>query len=228
VTITDDMIGIVHTYYPRGMVRDDPRYKKSAEYGRLVAARRQAGKDNEAWRTLLRRLSEQFPATSVLNDSLHLPTGSLDAAYSGKVFLSPSLTVGFLVSFLAPYYVLYSARVVEDLEERPTTGGRARVIFAGRTCYVVPAWVAKLATLFLGATASPLADDAPPKRTVVSFEFTPEEQACAAWLTQEIEAIWGFERMPPEVGKVIVPDVATDNRSLGEATLYDCLFAEFV
>lgn len=227
MTIVDDMIGIVHTYYPRGMARDDPGYEESAEHRRLVAARRQAGKENEAWRTLLRRLGEQFPATSVLDDSLHLSTGSLDAAYSGNVFLSPSLTVGFLVSFLVPYYVLYSARVVEDRQVRPPAGGPTRVIFAGSTCYVLPAWAAKLATLFLGATASPLADDAPPKQTVVAFEFSSEEQSCAALLTQEIEAIWGFERMPPAVGKIIVPDVATDNRGLGEATLYDCLFAEF-
>ena len=130
------------------------------------------------------------------------------------------------MSFLVPYYVLYSARVVEDPEARAAPRGRTRVIFAGDTCYILPAWAAKLAVLLLRAKESPPVDDAPPKRTVVQFDFSPEEQSYAAWITGEIEATWGFERMPPEVGKVIVPDVATDRRGLGEATLYDCLFSD--
>jgi hypothetical protein len=32
--------------------------------------------------------------------------------------------------------------------------------------------------------------------------------------------------MPPEVGNLIVPDVATSNHGLGDARLYDCLFSD--
>jgi hypothetical protein len=65
-----------------------------------------------------------------------------------------------------------------------------------------------------------------PRRRDVSFDFSADEQSYAACIAQEIEATWGYERMPPEVGRVIVPDVATDHRILGEATLNDCLFSD--
>jgi hypothetical protein len=32
--------------------------------------------------------------------------------------------------------------------------------------------------------------------------------------------------MPPEVGKIIVPDVATNLRLMGQATIYDCLLGD--
>ena len=222
----DEMIGVVHTYYPRGMARNASGYASSEEHRRLVDARRKAGAENGLWRAFLRRLGEQFPEASVLNASLHLPTGNFDAAYSGKIVLSSTLTLGFLVSFLMPYYVLHSARVVEDLQARPVSLGRTRAVFKGNTCYLLPTWAAKLATLFLGAKEAPLTDDSPPQRIDVRFDFSPEEQPYATWISGEIGTTWGFERMPPEVGRTIVPDVATDLCLLGEATLYDCLFAD--
>ena len=33
-----------------------------------------------------------------------------------------------------------------------------------------------------------------------------------------------LEFMPEDIGRVIVPGVAMDNKEPGEATLYDCLF----
>jgi len=58
------------------------------------------------------------------------------------------------------------------------------------------------------------------------ISFSHDEQPYAAWIIHDIEATWGYERMPPEIGKMIVPDVATNRRNLGEATLYDCLLSD--
>jgi hypothetical protein len=65
------------------------------------------------------------------------------------------------------------------------------------------------------------------QRTNISLDLSPDEHPYAAWIAQDIEATWpGYERLPPEVGKVIVPDVSIDARGLGEATLYDYLFSD--
>ena len=42
----------------------------------------------------------------------------------------------------------------------------------------------------------------------------------------DIEAIFGYERMPPDIGAVLVPDVTTALRLGGEARVFDCLFTD--
>src|SRR5262245_11644118 len=115
----DELIGIAHRYYPRGVSGDDPRYQETEEVQRLVVARRRAGADNERWRAMLRRLGELFSTSTIQDGSAHLPTGALGASYSGDIYLPNAPgehdhTVGFQVSFLAPYYIVYSSRVVDD------------------------------------------------------------------------------------------------------------------
>lgn len=45
-------------------------------------------------------------------------------------------------------------------------------------------------------------------------------------LAREIEATYrGYQPIPPEIGTVVVPDVALDDRALGRATVYDCLLS---
>ena len=172
---------------------------------------------------MLRRLKHQFPSNIVQNLSLHLPTGAHDAAYAGQIYLPTSPgenyhMISFMVSFLVPYYVVYSSRVVEDPEKKEEPIARV-----SRFQITIP-WDEEA-----DAPGSPRVEDwQRPKltRRIVSFDFSPEEQTYAAWITRDIEATWGYERMPPEVGKVIVPDVATNLHGFGEATLYDCLFAD--
>ena len=60
----------------------------------------------------------------------------------------------------------------------------------------------------------------------VQTEWSPDELPYATWIAGDIEAAWGCERMPPQVGKMVVPEVATERRGLGEATLYDCLLSD--
>jgi len=224
----DELIGVAHRYYPRGVSSDDPRYKETEEYHRLVAARRQAGADNEPWRAVLRRLGDHFPKSGVQDGSLHLPTGGLGASYSGDIYLPNAPgehyhTVGFQVSFLAPYYIVYSSRVVDDLEK--TEALRASqdpyaCVFVDDTCHILPASVVK-------PEFRAKEERLPVRRRDLSLDPSPDEQPYAAWIARDIEATWGYERMPPEVGKVVVPDVATNLRNLGEATLYDCLLSDY-
>jgi hypothetical protein len=61
----------------------------------------------------------------------------------------------------------------------------------------------------------------------ISFTFSPDEQPSAQIITEEILSIFpGYEPMPPEIGNVIVPDVVAGNQTLGETTLYHCLFTD--
>lgn len=212
------LLDIVHAHYPRGLDHDDQGYKRSDEVGRLAAARRAAGADPRKWRALLQRLTGQFPGRHVLDGSTHLPSGELHAAWSGKVFLPRSANdghvIGFLVSFLVPCYVVYSSRFVDD----PVAGApreQWHTRFAGDTCFALP-----------GGPDTPLGEPGKRQRQVITFDFTPEEQPYAEWLAREIEDTWGYERMPPEIGKVAVPDVATNLRPVGEAAIYDCLFSD--
>ena len=64
------------------------------------------------------------------------------------------------------------------------------------------------------------------KRCDIRPDLSSTEQPYAWGLAQEIEATYGYEPMPPEIGKVVVPDVATNGRALGKATIYDCLLSD--
>jgi hypothetical protein len=114
---TDELFSIAYRYYPRGFPTDSPYYRETAEYRRLVEVRKRAGtgEEYEQWRRSLGRLKERL-GLDVENWSFHLAAGSCDACYSGKVVL-PTLDpaigsheLGILVSFLAPYFVVYSSR----------------------------------------------------------------------------------------------------------------------
>jgi hypothetical protein len=113
-----ELFELVYQFYPRGMWDIDPHYKVTEEQRRLVAARRLAGAKEEPWRVMLRRLVARFPECSIQNRSLHLPSGDCDACYSAWLNL-PTLgpgerdhALGFLVSFLVPYHVIYSSRFI--------------------------------------------------------------------------------------------------------------------
>ena len=56
------------------------------------------------------------------------------------------------------------------------------------------------------------------------FDLLPYEQPYANELAREIQATYGAQSMPPEVGRLIVPEIELDGRLIGEVTVYDCLF----
>lgn len=201
----DELLGIVHDYYPCSVPSYEPRYQETEEYHRLVAARVRAGATDDPWRAMLRRIDAQFPGTNAQNRSLHLPMGSADACYSACLWLQETHRLGFFVSFLVPYYVVYGARYVEQIEQSSTD------------------------QVFVFIDGVEVADPVPKPRRgrwVVSFDFSPDEQPYAAGIAREIEATFGCERMPPEVGNVVVPDVETSRRRYGAARIYDCLMSD--
>ena len=247
-----DLRETVYQYYPRGLTMDDPGYTKTEAYCRLSAARRGAGVEKQKWNALLDRADARFPEHSPVNRSLHLLMGTMDAAYSGYICLDVTPpgparrptrwwehppgphTVGFLVSFICPYYVIYGSRYIDDIEETEAALRAPRReavdIYAGDTMYVVPASVVKPE---IRAAAEREDQERrqhlqrhPLQRRVIAFDPSPEEKSYVDWLARDIEATFGCEPMPPEVGNLIVPDVATNNRGLGEARLYDCLLSD--
>jgi hypothetical protein len=186
----NDLLDTVYRYYARGISNNDPRRKSTEEEQRLSAIRHQAGVDDTLWQALLDRLELAFPDATVQNDSFHLQTGKYDACYSGRIFLKPVHgehyhSVGFMVSLLLPYYVIYSTRIVD------TEQGGAR-------------------------------------RKDIRFELSPDELPYADWLARSIEDIWHFEPMSHEMISMVVPDVATNMRDIGEATISDLLFSDSV
>lgn len=231
----DDLFQITYRHYTRGVGRYDPQFKRTPEHACLVAARRRAGAEEAPWRALLERVEEQYLDRDVQNGSLHLHTGSWDAGYIGRVFLPPTAPaeerreVSFLVSFLVPYYVVYAAHAFRG-PPSPEQAGKLRVFLGHGTYWLLPA-LAKLA----GVVQSVVYPEhvMPPElqrpgelRQEITFDMRPDEAPIAAWLAQQIEAMFGYEPMPPEVGLTIVPDVTTDSRDPGQARLYDCLFTD--
>ncbi len=225
----DDLLNIVYHYYPRGvgMVDGDIDINlihASEEHARLVAARKKAATD-ERWPALRRRIEERFPEASLMNRSLHLPTGSHDACYSFSVQLpgaSTHRTLCGLVSFLAPYHIVFSSDLIEH--EIETSPRAFKVVIHGLPIHI-PADSAGLQLLSNPDDESLKSITFTQREFAVTFEPSPDERPYAAWIASEIEATFGYERMPPEIGTVLVPDLATP-RLPGEVRLYDCLFSD--
>jgi hypothetical protein len=56
---------------------------------------------------------------------------------------------------------------------------------------------------------------------------TPEEEPVAHEIAREIEATYpGYQRIPPELGDEVVPDLLAPVAYFGVATIYVCLFSE--
>ncbi len=220
-----ELLDIIYRYYPRGVgiVDGDIDIQliyDSEEHARLVAAQQKAVTD-ERWHAMQRRIDEHFPDATLVNYSRHLPGGQ-DACYSFLI-LPPEITgqeqLWFHVSFLAPYYIIFSSRLT-DIVKEPRKDS-FRVIWFGLHFQVQrspfdPELIAnvddetrKLVTI---------------KRRYITFDLLPDERPYAEWIAREIEAIFGCEPMPPEVGTVLVPDLATPQLP-GEVRLYDCLFS---
>ncbi|WP_434041352.1 MULTISPECIES: hypothetical protein [Sorangium] len=221
----DELLDVVYRYYPRGVgMMDDgdidvQRCMETEEHDRLVRARIQASK-GDRWRDLRRRIRDGFPGR-FMNHSLHLPAGGYDACYSFSIDMpeSKGRKLWFHVSFLVPYYIVHSERAI-DIVKR--TRDSFSVKFLGLH-FVVPR--SPFDPRFVARH-----DDgrkfAIVRRECATFDLLSDEQPCAEWISGDIEATFGCERMPPEIGTVLVPDVMPGLRLPGEARLYDCLFTD--
>lgn len=218
----NELLAVVYRFYPRGIDYLDERFAKREERAHLVAARRQAGvsEQMQPWRDLLHRLDARFPERSTQNRSIHLPGGSFDACYAAwfnRVEAqedSQQWCIGFVVSFLVPYYVVYRTRIVDlgSAEPEPAPGEDPGYFFLYDTFVYYKPWTG------------------PPPLThwkEIEFTFPVEEQGYAAAVIAEIEATFpGHAPMPPDVGCQIVPDVVTGTQPMGLAMLYHCLFTD--
>lgn len=214
----NELLDLAYQYYSRD-IGDSP-VKETAEHARLVAARQKAVTDKR-WPAMLHRISERFPGM-LTNQSLHLPTGSLDACYSFTIS-SPEAhnhqSLWFSISFLAPYYISYSSRLIDTATQIEGFS----VTVHGMQFYIPQH---ALGPKFMSNLGSETPKSATIKREEISFDLSTDEQLHAAWITQDIEAAFGCERMSAEIGTVLVPDVKTNLRILGEARLFDCLFTD--
>ncbi|WP_437693255.1 hypothetical protein [Sorangium sp. So ce176] len=221
----DELLDVVYRYYPRGVgMMDDgdidvQRCMETEEHDRLVRARIQASK-GDRWRDLRRRIRDGFPGR-FMNHSLHLPAGGYDACYSFSIDMPESTgrKLWFHVSFLVPYYIVHSERAINIVKR---TRDSFSVKFLGLH-FIVPR--SPFDPRFVARH-----DDgrkfAIVRREYATFDLLPDEQPCAEWISGDIEATFGGERMPPEIGTVLVPDVMPGLRLPGEARLYDCLFTD--
>ncbi len=145
--------------------------------------------------------------------------------------------IGILVSFVVPYYVVYSARniLLRPPVERPTADPesppapaaqepRLEDIFKDSPMPQLRPGAAYV--IYVNSPSDPHKSKSDPEtRHEVRFELAPDEQPYAPALIEEIASTFaGYEPMPKEIGEVRVPDVVAGGGDLGESTLYDCLF----
>jgi hypothetical protein len=124
---TQELIATAYEYYPQEIPRGDPRYDQTPEVLRQREARVLAVARYKDWRPLLRRLmarfpEEQFPGVIVQNNSLELEAITSELMWNRCLagFLwhpvhtskESHLSLVFLVSFVVPYYTIYSERHV--------------------------------------------------------------------------------------------------------------------
>lgn len=246
------LVAIAHSYYPRSVSSNDAQYTKTPEYHRLMVARRRAAEQRAPWRVMLDRIRAQLPSHEVHDQVLSCPAEALDACYSCRISHPASPGEGYhgvMLSFLVPFYAIYSARYVPDPAPGPSPEPPATVdVYVGDTMYVVPATALtpeQLQGLREGEEAverrrresiqreNPVIAEmlaglrnAPRTRREVSFAPPSDGPPWIEWLGREIEATFGHRYMTPSIGSLIVPGVETNLRPCGEATLYDCLFSD--
>lgn len=248
----DELLERVYQLYPRGIWHRDPQYDVSEEQRRLVAARRQAGEDDAPWRAMLRRLDARLPDCSTEDRSYHLRGGGCDACYSARLDLPASSygpkdcgrELGFLVSFVVPYYVIYSARsfylepgaeaLSRRQEQRSPEEERARWAiaeeldrrFGSSSTFPTDQPVHHVIYVDPPPGSPKPKNEEPVMDREIRFELSPDEEPYARVIAEEIEATFaGHEPMPAEVGKIMVPDVVAGRGWMGDNSLYDCLFS---
>lgn len=251
-TNVESLVNIVRQYFPRGRLIERPGamawpelcdppsppppdfpheawppygYEVTVEHQRLVAARKNAGAQQAAWMDALQRIHLQFPACVVQNNSVHLPSGSFDSAYSGSLALpsddSPNCSreLQFAVSFIAPYYACsYSSRTYqhgrmvdsrEDEDDMPLSDESQPEAKENEIMY------------------GPSGELSIPQLPQYAQSFELPVDAIPYWRTIERilqEKFPGYGYLEPDIGTLRLPDVVTDFKFFGEATLYDCIF----
>jgi hypothetical protein len=201
----EDLLRISYEYFPRGIEQRDPAYEQSPEFFRQKEARIPASDQYETWRGLLRRLSARFPkerfaGVEVSNKSpfLQSPTAgaNLDRCFTGE--LSLPIRSGIETHHWLEFLVSFVVPYY----------------VVGSCCYV-PVEPGDPQPAIAGT------------KLVKSFDLSSDELPFARAIVDEIEKSFpGYEPIEPAIGQMPVPDVDTAYRSLGEATIFTCLFSD--
>jgi len=102
----------VRSYYPAGLVPDDPEYKGSVEAQRLMQFLANAQKDMSAWKSFVQHVRKALPECLLWDSTLlvHEPCYRLRVSLPRQdPNLEQSQEVVCLLSLLAPAYVLYAS-----------------------------------------------------------------------------------------------------------------------
>ncbi len=119
-TTRSELLGLVYHVYPRGMLQiprmhvspGEPVYDDTEEHCRLMVTAARGRREYRAWDAMLDRLRVRF---TLQNESLHLISGEIDPAYSGRVWLVMGKTsLSFHVSLLGPYYGIQLPGIPEE------------------------------------------------------------------------------------------------------------------
>ncbi len=109
--------------------------------------------------------------------------------------------IGFMVSFLVPYYVIYRRR------------------------YFTLYWVTEPPDEDIDPNDFEL--ERPVEYDEHSSDFTEEEAPYAREIAAAIEDIFeGYAPMPPEIGKTVIPEVWVGRYGNESATVFECLFSD--
>jgi hypothetical protein len=208
---TQELIATAYEYYPQEIPSGDPRYDQTPEVLRQREARVLAVARYKDWRSMLRRLTarfpeEQFPGVIVQNNSLEIEVATSELlwhrCFAGFLWhpvhtsKESHLSLIFLISFVVPYYTIYS--------ERHVFNGRMNVFNGRLTPKVKPS-----TTVERSFNLSP--DELP-------FAKAIEEEIRTTFPDHE--------PILPEVGLTVVPNVQAGNKWFGESTIFTCLFSD--
>ncbi|QRN93693.1 hypothetical protein JRI60_31540 [Archangium violaceum] len=106
------LVRLVHSYYPAGIEKEDPRYTDSEEAQRLRTLLQAHAAGTPAWKSFVQRLRGEFPACSIWDTTVprHDPCYSCRVSQPGFVSGDPICEdVVCLLSQLAPVYALYAS-----------------------------------------------------------------------------------------------------------------------
>lgn len=194
----EELVTLARYYYPAAPWYQEPEGKQELE--RRLAAGRAAGARYNTWRDMNKRIRLQLPDCTVSDRSFYLkgPT-SCDGCFWADIqlpILPPEIGSDELVFFVSTLAPYY-------------------VIYR-RVYVVIPGTAAT-------SPSEPWRENHR-ERYALNFELTPEEEPYARTIRTEIEQTFGYEALPPEIGKEVIPDLVTPQSGLGETTIYDCLF----
>jgi hypothetical protein len=162
-------------------------------------------------------------------------------------------SVRFRVSFLVSYYVVFGFRLIDEGSEETGDGpvwfdtdthyfgakfggapdvaavtramdaGDVPIWFEGDTCYFGEKFRGTAAVAGIKPDKLPRVSR---RRMHHSFTPAPEDQVYWDAVSREIETTFGYDPMPLDVVRTVVPDVMTNMRLFGQATLCDCLMSD--